>query len=230
MSIASDIQKLEPGAILDFYEIDLTAFGQGVVYHHAGLNELGQPVTWKGVQYQPFPIMVEDIEYSGKGTMPRPKMKVGNVSGIVSQLLSAGDDFVGVRVTRRRTFARYIDAVNFSAGNPSADSSVEFPAEIYFIDRKSSETKEIVEFELAAAFDVVGVQLPRRQIVQNSCPWKYRSPECGYAGGAVATILDEPTTNPSLDSCGKRLQSCKLRFGANSPLPFGGFPAAGLLR
>ncbi|TCS68254.1 hypothetical protein EDC61_1305, partial [Sulfuritortus calidifontis] len=30
--------------------------------------------------------------------------------------------------------------------------------------------------------------------------------------------------------CGKRLASCKLRFGPYAELPFGGFPAVGLLR
>ena len=32
------------------------------------------------------------------------------------------------------------------------------------------------------------------------------------------------------DRCGKRLQSCKLRFGQNGSLPFGGFPGANLTR
>lgn len=32
------------------------------------------------------------------------------------------------------------------------------------------------------------------------------------------------------DRCGKRLQSCKLRFGTNGALPFGGFPGANLTR
>jgi phage-related protein len=32
------------------------------------------------------------------------------------------------------------------------------------------------------------------------------------------------------DACGKRLVSCQKRFGANAELPFGGFPAAGLIR
>lgn len=32
------------------------------------------------------------------------------------------------------------------------------------------------------------------------------------------------------DQCGKRLSSCKLRFGAANSLPFGGFPAANIAR
>jgi lambda family phage minor tail protein L len=72
--------------------------------------------------------------------------------------------------------------------------------------------------------------LPRRQVVQNVCAWRYRSAECGYTGGAVADINDQPTTDPARDQCGKRLASCKLRFGQYAELPFGGFPAAGLIR
>jgi hypothetical protein len=32
------------------------------------------------------------------------------------------------------------------------------------------------------------------------------------------------------DRCGKRLQSCRLRFGIKGALPFGGFPGANLTR
>ena len=37
-------------------------------------------------------------------------------------------------------------------------------------------------------------------------------------------------TDAAKDKCGGRLTSCKLRFGANNPLPYGSFPAAGLIR
>nr|MDA4987746.1 phage minor tail protein L [Acinetobacter baumannii] len=65
------------------------------------------------------------------------------------------------------------------------------------------------------------------------CHWcmmgKYRGEECGYTGVAMFTDKDEPTDNPALDRCGGRLRSCRLRFGENKPLPFGGFPASSLL-
>jgi phage-related protein len=35
--------------------------------------------------------------------------------------------------------------------NPTEDTSAEFPREIYYIDRKSAENREIVEFELASS-------------------------------------------------------------------------------
>jgi lambda family phage minor tail protein L len=46
----------------------------------------------------------------------------------------------------------------------------------------------------------------------------------------VADANDAATSDSTKDVCGKRLTSCKLRFGQNNPLPYGGFPAAALTR
>jgi len=121
--------------------------------------------------------------------------------------------------------------VNFEGGvNPTADPSAEFADDVYYVDRKSRETRDVVEFELAASFDLEGVTLPRRQIVQNVCPWRYRGAECGYTGTFYLDANDQAVGSSSLDVCGKRLSSCKARFGQSAELPFGGFPAAGLIR
>jgi len=121
-----------------------------------------------------------------------------------------------------------------SSRNPTADPNEHFLDEIWFIERKVSETKEVVEFELTTAIDLNGEQLPGRQVIAGVCGWLirggYRGPYCGYNGPAVADANDVPTTDPARDQCGGRVNSCKLRFGADKPLPYGGFPAAGLLR
>lgn len=118
--------------------------------------------------------------------------------------------------------------------NPTADPNEHFLDEIWFIERKVAETKEVVEFELTTAIDLNGEQLPGRQIISGVCGWLirggYRGPFCGYTGPAVADANDVPTTDPARDQCGGRVGSCKLRFGADKPLPYGGFPASGLLR
>lgn len=85
-------------------------------------------------------------------------------------------------------------------------------------------------FELSSALNFQGVQLPRRQIVANNCPWRYRGADCGYNGPPVADEYDIITTDAAKDKCGKRVNSCKLRFGQTEPLSYGGFPAASLTR
>ena len=114
--------------------------------------------------------------------------------------------------------------------NPYADSTAEFPRDVYFVDRKAMETRDYVEFELASALDLAGVMLPRRQIVQNYCPWRYRGAECGYTGTNYFDANDATVGSAGLDVCGKRLASCRKRFGNYGTLPYGGFPASGLVK
>jgi lambda family phage minor tail protein L len=228
--LAQDVQALAPGSIVELFEVDLTPFGGELLRFHAGTNDLSSNVTWNGQAYTAFPVMASGFEFSGQGQMPRPKMVVSNVVGSITALVLQYEDLVGAKVTRRRTLAKYLDAVNFAGGNAAADPTAEFPADIYYIDRKSVETNELVEFELAPAMDVTGVMLPRRQIIQNICPWRYRGAECSYTGTNYFDTNDASVGSLGLDACGKRLSSCKLRFGQYGELPFGGFPVAGLFR
>lgn len=231
MAIESEFQKLVPSAMLELFEIDLTALGDDVYYFHAGTNSLQSAVTWQGNVYTPWPAQASGFDYSGSGQLPRPKLALGNVTGLITALILSLNDCVGGKVTRRRTMVKYLDVINFSGGvNPDADPNAHLPDEIYFIDRKSREDRAVVEFELTAAFDVTGVKLPRRQVIQNLCPWRYRGGECGYVGVAYFKADDTSVASAALDVCGKRLSSCKARFGENNELPFGAMPGAGLVR
>ena len=230
-SITTEIQRLAPSAVIELFVLDLSLFNEGVVRFHAGTNELRRQVVWQGNSYEPFPIQAEGFEFNGNGQVPRPKLKVANVTGSITALILSYQDLVGAKIIRKRTLVKYLDGVNFASGsNQSADPSAEFADDVYYIDRKSRETRDVVEFELAASFDLEGVALPRRQIVQNVCPWGYRSAECGYTGTAYFNANDVSVSLKSQDACGKRLSSCQRRFGSNAELPFGGFPAAGLIR
>jgi len=231
LAITTEIQRLSPSAVIELFVLDLSLFNEGVVRFHAGTNELRRQVVWQGNAYEPFPIQAEGFEFNGNGQVPRPKLKVANVTGSITALILSYQDLVGAKITRKRTLVKYLDGVNFESGsNQSADPSAEFADDIYYIDRKSRETRDVVEFELAASFDLEGVSLPRRQIVQNVCPWSYRGSECGYTAAAYFNANDVSVPQHSQDACGKRLSSCQKRFGSNAELPFGGFPAAGLIR
>lgn len=229
MTVKADLQQAALHAIVELYELDTTVVGGVDVLRFTphGPNPLGGDIVFGGLTYTRLPIEASGFARSGQGALPRPKLAVANVTGLVGAI---ADELIGARLTRIRTFAKYLDAVNFPGGNPQADPNQVIDREIWFVDRKAMENKLMVEFELAAAFDLAGVMLPRRQFVQNVCPWRYRGPECGYTGGAVADEKDQPTSDPAKDRCGKRLASCKLRFGQYAELPFGGFPAVGLLR
>jgi lambda family phage minor tail protein L len=229
--IETEIQKLAPSARIELFELDLTVLGGTVTRLHAGTNKLLAPVTWQGNVYNPFPFKATGFAITADEKAARPRLLVADITGLVSALNAEFDDIVGARVTRRRTFAKYLDAVNFPGGvNPTADPGEEF-VDVWFIERAANEVAgEACEYELASPLDLTGVEIPGRIVVQHHCPWEYRGDGCNYGGGPVATISDAPTSDPALDRCGKRVASCKLRFGETGELPFGGFEGAGTVR
>ena len=226
------VQKLETNNIVDLFEIDLNPIGIVEQYYfHNGVNELSNDIVFNSITYTRFPIDAVGFEKSGTGQQPRPTVRVANITGLIGALSRSNQDMVGVKFIRRRTFLKYLDAVNFTGGvNLTADTNAKLPDEIWYFDRKVSENRIFIEWELASASDMTGLMLPRRQVIANSCTWIYRSTECGYAGGAVATNADVPTTVLASDSCSRRLTGCRLRFGENGELPFGGFSACALIR
>ena len=231
MSIAADIQRLEPGAQVRLYELDATGIGADTLHFHSHLQE--NSIWWQGVEYGPWPI--EATGFRRKGDQPpQPRLLVSNISRVISTMCLLFDDLVGAKLHVRRTLVKYLDARNFPNGNPAADPNEHFPDEMWFIERKVNEDREMVEFELASAIDLNGQQFPGRQIIAGTCGWitrgGYRGPYCGYAGPPAADVNDQPTDDPARDVCSGRLKGCKLRFGEKSALPYGGYPAAGLVR
>lgn len=230
MTIQADIQQLSGEALVELLQLDATTLGGSVYRFHAGTNQLKTAVVWQGASYSPMPVEIDGFEYAGKGKLPRPTLRIQNVDGLMGAVVDTYQDVIGAKVTRKRTFVKYLDAVNFSTGvNPTADPTAFFPDDVYYVNRKLSQTKLAIELELASSFDIHGVRLPRRQLIQHVCLWAYRSAECSYAGGAVADADDVPTTVLALDVCGKRVASCAMRFGATAVLPFGGFPGIGVV-
>lgn len=227
--IVVEINSLAPSAVIELFEIDSTDLGGDVIRFHAGTNGLKQNIFWQGNEFIRYPIVATGFDLTGQGQNPRPNLKVSNYMGTVTALLLAYSDLIGAKLTRKRTLKKYLDAVNFSGGvNPTADPDAHFPDDVFFIDRKALENEQVVEFELASAMDLQGVRLPRRQIIQNLCPWRYRSGECGYTGDDYFDKDDQPVGTLGEDVCGKRVSSCKKRFGETGELPFGGYPGAGL--
>ncbi|MEY2690108.1 MAG: hypothetical protein RL375_4308 [Pseudomonadota bacterium] len=112
-SIYAQLHKLNGGAWVDLFELDLTPLGGALVRFHAGTNKLRTAVVWQGNTYQPFPIQAEGFDFIGSGELPRPKLRVANVSGIISALVKEYDDLIGMKLTRKRTMVQYLDEVNF---------------------------------------------------------------------------------------------------------------------
>ena len=181
-AVFSDLQSINPSSIIELFTLQLSTalHGANTIYRfHAGsnLNANGE-IVWAGNSYLRFPIQASGFAFQ-RGQLPRPKIIISNATGLISAILltvnetTTGNDLTGATVTRIRTLAKFIDAVNFPGNtNPlgTPDPNAEFPKEIYAIDRKSSENRETVEFELAAPTDLVGVRIPKRQCTRTLFP------------------------------------------------------------
>jgi lambda family phage minor tail protein L len=231
-SAYEELAKLNPSAIIELFELHLdnTLHGSTDVYRfHAGANAaIDGNVVFNGNTYTRIPVKADGFEFTNTGTLPRPTLTISNLDGTMTTLLllvnatTAGNDLGGAEVRRIRTLKKFLD------GESTADPNAKFPDERWYVDRKANESRDSVTFELASKFDLAGQKLPKRQIVANVCQWVYRSSECSYTGSNYFDVNGNTVSTLAEDVCGKRVASCKLRFGNTGQLPFGSFPGAGL--
>ena len=231
-SAYEELAKLNPSAIIELFELHLdnTLHGSTDVYRfHAGANAaIDGNVVFNGNTYTRIPVKADGFEFTNTGALPRPTLTISNLDGTMTTLLllvnatTAGNDLGGAEVRRIRTLKKFLD------GESTADPNAKFPDERWYVDRKANESRDSVTFELASKFDLAGQKLPKRQIVANVCQWVYRSSECSYTGSNYFDVNGNSVPSLSEDVCGKRVASCKLRFGNTAQLPFGSFPGAGL--
>lgn len=201
-----EIFSLTPSTLLTLWEIDASVIMDdtglkdvnydAVFRFHNSVKLLNTDIIWRGNKYIAAPIQAQGFEYTAKGSPPTPKLTLAvNDEGapmlsLLKDRIRKLDDLTGVKVTRRRVFARYIDGVNFQ-DNGSAkqelasmgytpDPNMQFEPDIYYIDRKSVENKSVIEFELATIIDIEGVKLPGRICVAKRCPFQYRGWGCMY--------------------------------------------------
>ena len=216
-SVYEELAALAPSAIIELFEmtLDTTLHGSSDTYRwHNGCNaNISGNIVWNGNTYTRLPVKAEGFEYSNTGTLPRPTLTISNLDGTMTTLLllvnatTPGNDLGGATVKRIRTLKKYLD------GETAADPHAKFPDEIWYVDRKASENRDSVSFELASKFDLAGVMIPKRQIIANICQWKYRSTECGYTGSIYFDANDNNVATLAADVCGKRVSSCNARFG-----------------
>ena len=196
----SELQKINPSSIVELFQLELITAIHGSntkYYFHNGTNTNGNNnLIFNNIEYTKMPIEADGFEFNGKQT-PRPRLRISNILGTFTTiLLTLPQGLEGAKVTRVRTLARYVDNANFTGGeillengsnllledgfaidmdqgiNPfgTPDPTATFDEQIFIIDRKSTENRDIIEFELAATYDIDGVRLPKRQVLPADFP------------------------------------------------------------
>lgn len=190
-------------AIIELFDITLPAYeGQTSTTVHlfngldAGTDSIWFPPR-AGInatlnEYSAFPIEMEGLSTSATGAQARPTLTTANLPSLIGgqssnetiliDILEDGgftknSDLIGTRVEYRRTLL----SKAFSAAGTG--TAIEFPAQIFVIDRVSAENSISVAFELTSPIDLEGLQLPNRVVIGRYCPWKYQ--------GRVSAVADD---------------------------------------
>lgn len=236
------LQRLYPGSIITLIEVDATKFG-GQVYRMHSENVRYTPeelleaqktgvlppkeIIFRGNAYGARPFGISGIGFTGNGKAEKPKLTLSNLDSRISAMIRSYNGMMQAKVTIWITAAELMD----EAGNVEDGA---YRKLVYYVERPSMVNKSIAEFELTSPYDMDGIMIPAR-ITQSVCYWAqrnwYRSGKgCGYNGSRMFDKDNNPVTDPSLDRCAGTPTACKLRFGENNPLDFGGAAVASLVR
>jgi lambda family phage minor tail protein L len=163
--------------------------------------------------------------------MPRPTLSVATADLAFLSLVINTNDLIGCEVKRIKTFRKYLD--DGASPNPEAV----FPPDVFQIEKKTSQKRTQMQFELSAKMDQEGRQIPARQVLRDACThrfrfwangrWNYEGVTCPYSGAEMYKLSGERTSDPTQAKCGKRLSDCKTHFGETAVLPFYGYPGVG---
>ena len=181
-NLQEQLHDLQATTIVELYQVDARKYGAGIYKFHPG-KVLNGDVFHDGNTYKSIPLEIDGMEIKGDGTLPRPRLRIANVDGFISEIIQGRDDFVGLQIIRRRIFLKYLDKENFHNNeNPFGDPDVNsrFPDDKFIINQKTAEDKNAIEFELVSPLEMATVKLPSRHVISNYCNWVYRGYGCGY--------------------------------------------------
>lgn len=236
------LQSLYPGEIITLIEIDGSKFG-AQVYRFHGENIQYTPeeimqaqqtgtlppkeITFQGEQFGARPFGISGISFTSNGKAGKPKLTLSNLDSQVSALIRSYNGMMQAKVT---IWVAPVDLMN-------DDGTIEdgaFRKLVYYIERPAYVDNSLAQFELTSPYDMDGIMIPSR-VTQTVCYWAqrgwYRSGKgCGYNGNRYFDKDNNPVSDPSQDFCPGLVSSCKLRFGEDAELDFGGCATASIQR
>lgn len=237
-----EIQRLGLGAQITLYEIDMTMIG-GPIMRFTPMSDPGEEgdldvvagsLKFGGEVYTPFPIYAEGFSWSSQGTPAQPTISIANINHAMTGYVLQYDNLIGAQFLRIRTFEKFLD----TGSEPDPDAHM--PIDVYRFERKTMHNDQMITWEMSSWIDQQGVKLPRRIVVRDYCDLIYRRPDgeggfsyekatCPYTG---TNYFDRKNVACAAgdDKCSHTLKGCKLRFGENAHLPFGGFPGVAKFR
>lgn len=163
MTITQDLQQSTIPAFIELYELDCTSFGGSVYRFTNSIPQTGTNIWFGGNPYMLVPIEMTGLDHRSDGSQSRPTMRISNVSRVLLSAVIGLGDIVGAKLTRIRTFAPYLD----DGETPNQNQRLE---EVFYIAKKTTQNKAVIEFEMCTALEKAQFKVPRRQITKANFP------------------------------------------------------------
>lgn len=223
--INNESGKLNPSAKIIFYEIDATDLAldlsivtdgevnsdpnSNILRFHNNYKLFSKNLIWQGDIYNVAPIAEDGFEINSTGTSPQPKLSISieensGLEPLLGKLRNKIDQLnglVGAKVTRKSTFVKYLDGQNFIDILPpedfDPDPNAYFPDDVFYIDRKSKDSKNIIELELTSLIDLKGLKLPNSIVSATKCRFNYRGAGCLYEYNSRRNVHQHGSTSES---------------------------------
>lgn len=165
-NVQAEINTLrQQSGYIELFTLDASRFG-GVVYHFTNTpSSTGAGIAFNGITYQPIPIEATGFDITSSGTLPKPHLIIGNVSKtLLSAVLSLGD-LVGAKLTRIRTYEKFLDA------GSSPNGSAYIGPEVWLVEQMTQRTASSIQWSLTTTIDRLafhaGRQVLKDQSVKN---------------------------------------------------------------
>jgi lambda family phage minor tail protein L len=206
-NVQKEASQLETSALITLFELDLSTALENsdiinnydrIFYFHNNVKLLTTSIKFQDKIYNLFPIETNGFEITSQGVLPTPTLRMSTSETgapfltMLKQQIKVLGDLVGCKLTRRRTFAKFLPVSNYNLynapmfdsnglpANTEVDEFAELPRDIWFINRKSTENKTTIEYELNSILDFENLKLPRRQMISQRCNFQYRGEGCLY--------------------------------------------------
>ena len=132
--------------------------GGTYIFQQHDYSNAGHPIGFRETDDTAYTAGVSTVGTAGSGNAATTFTVPSNAPSSLKYYCSVHGNSMGNNIT----------ISNYT--NPDANAAIRFPDDVYYIDRKSLENRQLVEFELAAVFDLSNVKIPKRQALPSLFP------------------------------------------------------------
>lgn len=163
MTIRQELQKPGIEAIVQLYILHMDQFSEPNFYFTPNTIDGLANLSFGGQVYLPIPVEAKGFGTKMSGAMPRPKIKISNITKFLVPYLAQYNGLIGVPVTRILTLERFLD----SGSSPDSTQTL---ANQKFLIQSNTVNKLEVEFTLSSVLDVQNIKLPKGTVLRSIFP------------------------------------------------------------